>query len=161
MADEQSPKMGEQTKGQFVSGAAFTIDSVIPLGVVDSGSFVTYRLMRCNPTIALGRAFANAPIRNANWTLEVEDGVSEKWEELVNVQMERLWPTLIEDILLAKDYGFQAFEKVWEVEKGQLVYKKLKPLIPDITRVKIDHETGSFAGLLNRGEELEANKSFL
>lgn len=113
------------------------------------GTFAIYRSMRENPTIALARIAATVPIRIAGFAVTNKDGTPEDRVAFIKEQMTGLWDTLIRDMLYALDYGFQAFEKVWQTTNGQWTYRKLKPLTPDFTQALVDKKTGTLDGLKN------------
>lgn len=150
----EKPVIGEQTKIQAV--ATFMGDFFGDFATAaDKGNISTYRKMRKNPTIALARAVADIPIRMASWALQSTDEVPENITSFIQEQVNGLWPTLIEDMLRAKDYGFQAFEKVFALDSdGHYIYKKLKPLLAEKTRVIIDKDNGTFLGLRQPGISL-------
>lgn len=126
-----------------------------------AGSFETYRAMRGNPTVALARIAATAPVRAAEWTLQADADAPAERVEFIRSQLQALWPMLVKDILYALDYGFQAFEKVFELQGGRLVYRKIKPLAPQRTEILVDEATGAFAGLRQGDVVLPAEKCFL
>ena len=47
---------------------------------------------------------------------------------------------------------------MWESDGGELVLDKLKPLIPELTQVVLDNDTGRFAGARNQGVTLPPAK---
>lgn len=114
-------------------------------------TYQTYRLMRCDPTIALARAVATAPIKAASWSVEAKDDARDDAVDLVMSVFMPMLPTLVRDCCFGLDYGWQPFEKVWEIRKsdGRAGFRKLKPLLPDITQIVVDQETGAFAGVKN------------
>ena len=140
--------IGEKTKKQM---ASFT-DALFGYTRARPGTMAVYRYMRQNPTVALARAVSTAPLRAVRWGLEVEEHVPGEAKEFIESQMKRHWDQLINDILFSQDFGFQAFEKVFELvddAAGQMRIgiKKFKALNPDITKVVVDQDTGSFKGL--------------
>lgn len=114
-----------------------------------SSTLATYRKMRRNPTLALGRMVGTMPIRTATVTLEADAGVPEERTKWMQAQLDRLWPDLVRSMLYARDFGFVPFEKVFRIDAktGWVTYHKLKYLIPEKTRVLLDKTTGGFAGL--------------
>jgi Protein of unknown function (DUF935). len=154
----QKPEIGEQTKIQYESG----VSSTAPFWseIVHTGTFSTYRKMRGNPTIALARMVATAPIRTASWSVEAKDEADDNMVSLIQDQMNALWPKLINDILTSLDYGYAGFEKVWEVKDGRLVYNKIKPLLVDNTSILVD-EYGNYRGLRQGKIDLGVEKSFI
>lgn len=157
------PDIGEQSRGQQNRGFGGLFGSMggagfgVPLG----GTFNTYRLMRRNPTIALARAIARAPLKAAEWTYQKrDDDVPDEWVSFIKGALNPLRRSFISDTLRALDNGFQAFEKVFEIRKGRLTYQKLKPLLPDNTQPLIDEQTGQFRGARNFGVTLPCEKVF-
>ena len=134
---------GEKTKSQIgTSSISLMIDDVhLP------GSFSTYRQMIKNPTIDLARTISNAPIKTGNYVVERQNDVTDVIFEFIEEQIKALWPTLISDIIWARDWGYMAFEKVWDIADGHYIYKKLKPLRPDDVRVLLDKDHGVFLGV--------------
>ena len=157
MSDQPQPKrpeVGEQTGAQKKDGVSINdiFGSAVQYKGYDApppGTIETYRRMRGNPTIALARTVATMPIRTADIAFEAENNVDDERVEFVQGVIEPLWPRLLKDLLFALDFGYSAFEKVWEVQDGKLVYGKLKALLPEITEIQEDKESGSFAGLKN------------
>jgi len=144
----RTPAMGEHTGRQVVTspGAALGGAKRLP------ASFDTYRKMRKHPTIALARALSIAPIVAAEWSVEVDeelpDGIdSDVVVAFLQEQFVTIRELLVETALLGGiDFGHQAFEKVFAVEGGRIVLRKLKPLLQDITEILVT-ETGAFNGL--------------
>ena len=123
-------------------------------------TYRTYRKMRENPTIALARIVATAPIRTAEWTLEADDGVPEEQTKFIQQNLTSLWHNLINDTLLALDYGFSAGELIYDTSEGQTVLARVKPLAVDKTTILTD-DHGNFTGLKNAKVELDEDESFL
>jgi len=111
------------------------------------GTYKTYREMRSNPTVALARVMARAPIQSANWSVEADEADKEI-ADFIDEEFTRLWAELLDDMLYAFDYGFAPFEKVYEVgSDGKIHYRKIKPLLVDKTQILVTEKTGEFAGL--------------
>lgn len=143
------PPAGERTGAQQVAGriGIATFAGEVVLGPMWPGSFDTYRMMRANPTIAIARAAAFMPFQLLPWTFEAEDDAPEGAVELVQGTFERLKTQFVADLFGALDYGFQAFEKVWELDReGLFTFKKLKPLAPDWVSPLMDAATGALVG---------------
>lgn len=164
MAKEiKKPPKGETTKGQFPAGVASVSGWDWFQGFQDakSGTYKTYRNMRKNPTVALARMMATAPIRTAKYGLVAQEGTPQERVDFISDQMRSLWPSLIHDLMYAIDYGWAPFEKVWAIENGKYIYKKVKPLMVDKTQPLVDKTTGVFAGLRQDQVKLPVNKSFV
>jgi len=158
----KKPKEGEETKKQTASDVAGLADGFMGFGQALSGTYKTYRKMRNNPTIALARMVAMAPIRTATYSVVSSDDVPEERVEFISEHLQAMWPGLIKQILYALDYGWMPFEKVWQVNSaGKLIYRKLKPLLVDKTQIMIDRETGLFTGLKQEAVELPVEKCFV
>jgi hypothetical protein len=177
MADQsKSPELGEQTGPQKdrpilgslngTAGMQVGISTMNTGAQTDlrapAGSFETYRVMRRNPTIALARAIATAPILSARWSVEATDDADAEIVSFVQQQMDRLWADFVSDALFCFDYGFQSWEKVFAVAdlngRQYIVLDKLKPLAPDITQYRADKDTGAFAGVRNGDVDLDSGK---
>jgi len=140
---------GESTKKQTPKEWGFAITANDDTSQPPSeGDIKTYRLMRQDPTIALARAIANAPIRSAEWTVEGDDDAPEGSVDLVESMLKKTWRATIRDVVFSRDYGWQAFEIVYIADDGEVTIQKLKPLVPEITQVVID-EHGNYIGLVN------------
>lgn len=146
--EPRKPKTGEQTKRQIpVSNVAGMVSTMTGFGQAPRGSYKTYRQMRANPTVALARAVAFAPIRTASWSIVADDDVPDDYVEFIEKQVKSFWPSFIKSVLFSLDYGWMPFEKVWAVVENRLVYEKIKPLLVDKTIPMVDKDTGRDAGL--------------
>ena len=113
-------------------------------------TITTWRAMRNQPTIALARAVANGPIRQAKFTVGSKEGTPEARVEFITEQWATMERQLIHDLLYARDYGWQAFEKVFETDDaGMQGLCKLKALLPELTSVVLTKDHGKYDGLLN------------
>jgi len=157
------PEKGERTKTQtYVADVAGVISSFAGYGQAAIGTYKTYRTMRANPTIALARSVATAPIRTAMWSVVTADEVPEDIKVLVEKQIGSVWSQLIKNVLYALDYGWSPFEKVWNInDEGKLIYEKLKPLLVDVSVPLVDKKTGVFEGIRNMDVDLPPVKCFV
>lgn len=129
--------------------------------VILPGTYATYRAMIRQPTIALGLAAANAPVKAAAWSWQSKeppeladgeepdpgakyapDGALDYLRDLIDPAQ----PFIVRECLRSRVFGFQAFEKVFR-EGGE--FQKLKPLLPELTVIRYSEATGAFAGLRN------------
>ena len=118
---------GLGTPEQF-SSSVYGFASIMPgYGACAPGTYLTYRLMRSNPTVAIARMAATAPIRAAAITVEGPEASDEQIELIESIVMP-LWPAFIRDAMFALDYGWKAFEKVYAAgrQDGYVVLKKLE-----------------------------------
>lgn len=124
-------------------------------GDPSAGTYRTYREIMADPTIALCRAIISGPIYANSWTFEAkDDDTPDEWVESVKNAFETQRPSLLAHGLRAVDYGWSPFEAIWGSMDGQIVPTKFKPLLVDITEIKVD-EYGAFAGLKNGKAELD------
>ena len=160
----KKPKAGEKTRIQNItsgiSGVATALTGMDGYTPASPGTYETYRKIRQHPTVALARTIASVPIRMATWSIEATDDVQEDRVDFIREQVENFWPSLIYNIPYSLDYGFQSFEKVWDIDNGKFGYAKIKPLLPDYTEVRVDEKTGAFAGLKQNAVELGPEKVF-
>lgn len=154
------PPAGERTGAPRRPFAAFRSDPP-GFGRPPQGTYDTYRRIRANPTVALARGIATAPVRTAEWALQARDDVDDARVAFIQRQVAAFWPALVRDALLALDYGWQPFEKVFAVRGGRVVYAALKPLLPDCTEILLTREHGHFAGLRQDDVTLPPEKCFV
>jgi hypothetical protein len=157
-ANPSPPSEGESTLWQ--NGAFIGFGDVPGFREPPFGGYCLYRRMLSHPTIALARAMIAGPILSGSWSYEADEGVSDAWVELIQSIMDPIRPTLLEDAIRFIDYGWQPFEKVWIVRDGQLVIDRIKPLLPDMTEIRVTPH-GRFAGVRNTGKDLPVEKSFI
>jgi hypothetical protein len=122
--------------------------------------YSVYRAMRSVPTIALARAAASAPIKLTQWSYQTTDDAPDDAMRFVQEAIDPLLTGLVRDLLYALDYGSAAFERVWEIRDGALVYQRVKYLMPDDTTPIVD-ETGKLCGLMNKGVRLPVESSMI
>lgn len=148
----------KQSKGDILSDALALLKGYEFVNVPKS--YDEYRKMRSNPTIALARIVATAPIRRAEWTVSSTDDASDEWVKLVQSNLEKLWRATIKNMLYALDYGWAPFEIIWKVNGGVFEIDHLKHLLVDKTDIEVD-EFGEFAGLKQDKVRLGVDKSFV
>lgn len=141
------------TYGRVGSGICSTIGQLLGnLGYAEPppGTFEVYRKIKSNPTVALAYAATVYPVQFAPWTYEAADGTPDEWVEFAQDQMDAIKWDFVQQACRRFYYGFQAFERVYDVKDGRLGIERLKPLMPDITRPIVD-EFGTIIGLENGG----------
>lgn len=157
----QTEQTGPQRQKMQVGGLVLP-ESGFPQ--VPRSTIEIYRKMRANPNIALARMAATLPIRSAEWSFEAQDEQATRERDFIDTALSPLMPNLIDQTLRALEFGFQAFEKVFTVQQidgsERLVYDKLKPLLPEMTEVRQDKETGQFRGVKQDKVELPPEKVF-
>lgn len=155
------PSPGELTAGQGRVAVAGSFGTVGGFRAPPAGTFRTYRKMRGNPTIAMARMAAFAPVKAAAWSVEADEGVPDEIREFVEEQVMPLRSGFMKHAAYSLDYGFAAWEKVWAEAGGKWVLDKLKPLLPDKTKILVDPVNGGFAGLDNADVMLDTTKSLV
>jgi hypothetical protein len=137
-------KTGPQTLGGIVIG------EVLPKQFPSTSvTYQTYRDMRKDPTIALARWLAVAPVLAAPWSVEAEDDAPEGAQDFISEVMEPHRIHILRTAFYGNlDYGWQGYEKVFEQRNdGKIGLRKLKPLLQDLTDILVVEQTGAFAGL--------------
>lgn len=134
---------GPLSQFNFFRDTGFFNSSNIPLNVLD--------VMRRDSQIALGMSIVKYPITNLGFTVNCESPII---KTSVQFMLDRIWSKMLRDMLLALDFGFAAFEKVWEREKldidpglnqrkakgrNFIMLRKLKPLHPKSISIDVDN----------------------
>lgn len=152
MSDEPKPVIGETTGAQLISTAVVSTSSFmgssrdLPNNLPKT--YATYRTMRVDPTLSLARTLSISPILAGEWSVERKDEFASDGM----VKMIQDWVIPLRDDLVGTamlggvDFGWQGFEKVFNVVDGALVVTKVKPLLQDITTILVRADTGLFAG---------------
>lgn len=110
-------------------------------------SYKTYRDMRKQPTLAINREFAMAPVIAGEWSYEGDDDTPEEWIKFIQKQCDKQRRTYVANALRGCiDFGWAPFEVVYEPVEGKIVIAKVKPLLQDITSILVDTTTGAFVG---------------
>lgn len=149
---------GENTRKQSRGGGVFSISfGGMSNAAPPPGTYETYREMLKDPTIILARAASNAPIKAAKHSYELEDGGTDEMLAFVRDVIDPLYASLMREMLRALDYGWQPFEIVWEIRGGRMVASKVKPLLPDLTKILVN-DKGALTGIENQGVTLPPNQ---
>lgn len=167
LADKEPvPALGDRARPQGRAGFLSNMGGGM-VGWCNSpaGTYATYRAMRANPTVAIARMAAMAPIKGVEWSIVAEEDAPPNAKALIEKMLpDDVIRQLVRDMLFAFDYGHAPFESVWEnmvVEPeaeeddpeneqpgGQFWgVKKFKPLLVDITEILIEKAHGEYAGL--------------
>ena len=156
------PAMGEMTQSgrqrlfspispyNGFTGLGLFMSADIPLKVLD--------LMRRDSQVALGMAIVKFPITQLKYTIVCDNPAIKTF---VKANLHNQWATIIKDSLKALDFGFIAFEKVWDKVKMDIdpgvnqrkmknrtfiTLKKLKPIHPSTISIRVDNK-GNFSGI--------------
>lgn len=145
--DQTSPGITKAQVNEGVTFIGFNADQALTSPL--AASYATYREMRKNPTIALGRAILTGPVAAGQWTVQSKNGVSDDLVEFVRDEFLSRRQSFMETVMYGQiDFGWQSFEKVFEfdADDGRIHLRKLKALLHDITQVLVDGN-GGFIGL--------------
>lgn len=126
--------------------------------------FAVVREVRKHPTVKLARLLSVAPAMVAGWAVEADDNAPQGAKELIEDTFLRMRSQLLNTALLNMvDFGYSPFEKVWHLDPktGATVIKKFKPLLVDITKIRVDPENGSYAGLYQTFKDARGNEKKL
>ncbi len=149
---------------QVVGGAGWgPLGGLVSLAPRMPAGYETYRRMRRDPTIALARALAVAPVVAGKWTVQADADVPHEVRGWIDKQFLTIREPLLETVLKHGyvDFGHQGFELIWDLDAGGRQYiARFKPLLPDITEILID-DHGSLAGLRQKEVELTGTSAML
>lgn len=109
------------------------------------GTFEVYRRISAHPTVALVMRIVTAPVVANSWGWAKRADAPAEWLDFTRGMLQPMRTSVLTNGLKALVYGFAAFEKVWAMEGRRVVLEKLKPLLPDITKILVD-ERGNVAG---------------
>jgi len=134
-------------------------------------SYRKIREMRRDPVISLIRTMLFSGVLSGEWSTEIdherEDLDRDTLEEIrdfIHDQMgtHRL-SILRTGILGCFDFGWQGYEKIFDLDETRLLYtlKKLKPLLQDMTCILTDDLTGSLNGLRSGDVDLSVSECLL
>lgn len=124
-------------------------------------SYKKRRQMRKDPVISLVRKVFFAGVYEGDWSYE---GENQEHVDFIREQLEPLRRFILATGSLGCfDYGWQPYEKVFEVSEdgSMIVLKKLKQLSQDQTEVLTDEASGAFKGLKQGMVELPVDKCLL
>lgn len=139
---------GEETPAQILSENWNFGSPYLPRTRLQSCAFYRkVRAMRLDPTIALGRLIAIAPLMLSEWSVEKKDDAPDGAQDLISEIFLPLRSHIIQTGYYGRmDFGWQGYEKVIDYVDGADRLIKLKPLLPDTTDILIETATGAFAG---------------
>jgi hypothetical protein len=155
-----SQKAGGLTAGETTAAQAspnplaglpgFSAAALAGFSPAAPGTYQTYRQISSHPTNALVRGMIAAPIVANTWRWKKRrDDVPDGWVQFVQAVMDPLRQVIVRDALRALEFGWAGFEKIWEIQNGRRILRRLKPLLWDCTDILTD-EHGNPCGLVNR-----------
>lgn len=132
--------------------------------------FKKVREMRLDPTVSLVRRLIMAPALAADLSYESDADAPEGAVELIKGLIDPMRIHIIDTAFRGCiDFGWQPYELIFDLDdSGNLVIKKMKPLLQDFTQIRVDPETGAYNGLIQGnndpsqgGVELEIENTFV
>ena len=136
--DDYVPPPSSPGASAGVGDASTTGGTVPGYTRAPDASLTVYRRMRTCPTIAIARIAAMAPVRATPWKIDHDDGVSEDAIAAVQEIIDVHRVAIVKHALTALDYGFAAFEIVWEIRAGLIVPTRFVPLAVDVVEALVD-----------------------
>lgn len=128
-------------------GAVSTGGDGVPSISVPALDFALCDIMMCHPTIVLAAITVMVPVLAAERTVEATEGAPKGAKEAVEKHVLPKIGRAVFECLRGLVYGNKSFEKVWELKDGLYTYKKIKPLLPELTGLNVDAKTGEFSGV--------------
>lgn len=144
----------EKTTRQIVGASGFAASGDLDTTDKQTNSwYKKVREMRKHPTIALARQLAVAPLLAADWSVETKDDAPDGAKEFIEAEFIPQRSHLLRTSLYGcLDFGWQPYEKVLTMrDDGKIGFKKLKPLLQDMTTIKVVAENGVFDGMQQDG----------
>ena len=93
------------------------------------------------------------PLLNADWFVEpasnsaMDREIAERLEQNLMGGMTSTWRNYLRHTLLHLDYGSMPFEKVWIIQDGLVMLRKMAPRLPKTVQEWLTDETGGLAGI--------------
>lgn len=155
--------MATKTKAQLKS-AIYAGSENLPSGPAQTtGWYKKAREMRLDPTVALARQLAIAPVLAAEWSFDTKENVPPGAADFISENLKPMRLHILRNTLLGWiDFGWQPFEKVFAFDDvtGNYCLKKLKPLLQDITSILIEPEHGNFIGLEQEDDDVRIDVEY-
>lgn len=99
------------------------------------------RRMRHDPTLSFLRKLFLSPLMASDWTVESDGDEFKSAERDILDNFSRWQLPMMRNVFRGLyDFGWQAFETVWEYnpETGKMELRKMKPLLQDLTYILVD-----------------------
>jgi len=145
-AVDKTEEAGEMTAQQVVGSVGIALGGMLPVAMPVSAT--QYRVIRKHPTVSLVRQYLAAPILAGSWSVDADEDAPDEAVDLIQKHVLPLrYDYLMDSIFGTVDWGWQAFEKIYEYKDGSIVITKLKPLLQDLTTILVLNDTGAFAGV--------------
>lgn len=114
----------------------------------NSANYPIYRVIRKDPTVAIGRMAIAAPILTVPWAYEQTDKAPDKAKDFIEETVNRIRARVMHAAVYNTiDYGWSSYELIFAKDGKYVIVDEAKPLYPDITDILIDLKTGARVGL--------------
>jgi hypothetical protein len=146
---------GEKTTAQappnnFAGLPGFSAAALPGFMPAAAGTYQTYRQISSHPTNALVRGMIAAPVIANTWRWKKRrDDVPDEWVSFTQSVLDPMRQAIVGAALRALEFGWAGFEKIWEIQDGRRILRRLKPLLWDYTDILLDAH-GNVSGLRNR-----------
>lgn len=93
------------------------------------------KMRRSDARVASTLKYCELPLRAVTWSVEPASD-DNRDEEIAQALEDNLfgmsitWDSFLHHVLLMLPFGFSLFEKVWDIQDGQVRYRKLAPRLP-------------------------------
>jgi hypothetical protein len=155
LADTSNVDLRELGYTSMSPWTAWTREERIPELRDKQGIRKWYDLKRNDGTVRGSLRLLKTPIQAAHWFFDpasdsaLDKNIAKFVEENLFENLNVDWSQVLDDVLLMFDYGYMAFEKVWDFNQdGKAVLKKLAPRHPLDIQEWIFDDRGGPAGIV-------------
>lgn len=133
---------------------SWTRDERVPELMDKRGLRTYYDMKRADGTVRGALRLLKTPVMAARWFIEpasdstIDKNIAEFVEKNLMVDLNVPWSRIIEDALLMCEYGYMAFEKVYDIIDGKTKLTKLAPRHPMDIREWVWDENGGPDGIV-------------
>lgn len=120
--------------GKLPDGSTYNNDDI---------SIATYRKMRLDPQVSACLNVIKFTMQRIDWYVEGDEQAKRVLEKSIN----NVWNDLIRSITKGLWAGYSPNTKVFTMDSGNIVLKKIKDLSPETCRVKLD-KNGNYDGFV-------------
>jgi phage gp29-like protein len=116
-------------------------------------AYDVYDKMRNDGQVRAALTAIKLPLLNADWYIEsasdsaTDREIAERLERNLMAEMTVSWRNFLRQALLHLDYGSMPFEKVWRLDDGLVMLRKLAPRLPRTIQKWLVDESGGLAGV--------------
>lgn len=145
---KRKPRRKEKTGPQTISYSYG--DGILSRDYNRIGTYTQLRAVRKDPTVQLARALLVSCVQAGSWSIKADDDVSEDIVDFMQHILRLRDDFLYNVISFGKvDFGWQGFEKIFNIVDNRIEIEVLKPLLHDMTHIMVTKH-GRFAGYRQR-----------